>query len=171
MKLQTLFSSKELFFNRPLLPAAGGPIADTLQQALLPVVDHATCSKSDWWGFQVRETMVCAGGDGVVSGCNVSLGISESLKHYVLIYFDICGVWPTYRLVHDAGRLWWPTELPERRRCLGGSRHRQLRLWSQLQFPQEAHRLHQSQRLHRLDQLSEEQTCWFSLKNVLLHQN
>ncbi|KAG8558462.1 hypothetical protein GDO81_017003, partial [Engystomops pustulosus] len=48
-----------------------GPIADNLQQALLPVVDHATCSKSDWWGFQVRQTMVCAGGDGIVSGCNV----------------------------------------------------------------------------------------------------
>lgn len=53
--------------------SAGGPIADILQQALLPVVDHATCSKSDWWGFQVKETMVCAGGDGVMSGCNVSL--------------------------------------------------------------------------------------------------
>lgn len=52
----------------------GGPIADALQQALLPVVDHATCSKSDWWGFQVRETMVCAGGDGVVSGCNGDSG-------------------------------------------------------------------------------------------------
>ncbi|TMS16379.1 Chymotrypsin-C [Larimichthys crocea] len=28
------------------------PIADILQQALLPVVDHATCTKPDWWGFQ-----------------------------------------------------------------------------------------------------------------------
>ncbi|XP_017273308.1 chymotrypsin-like elastase family member 2A [Kryptolebias marmoratus] len=52
----------------------GGPIADILQQAMLPVVDHATCSKSDWWGFQVTETMVCAGGDGVVSGCNGDSG-------------------------------------------------------------------------------------------------
>ncbi|KAJ0064470.1 hypothetical protein NL108_006937, partial [Boleophthalmus pectinirostris] len=48
----------------------GGPIADILQQALLPVVDHATCTLPDWWGSQVKETMVCAGGDGVVSGCN-----------------------------------------------------------------------------------------------------
>ncbi|XP_020501673.2 chymotrypsin-C [Labrus bergylta] len=52
----------------------GGPIADILQQALLSVVDFATCSKSDWWGFQVKDTMVCAGGDGVVSGCNGDSG-------------------------------------------------------------------------------------------------
>lgn len=52
---------------------AGGPIADILQQALLPVVDYPTCSQPDWWGSQVKETMVCAGGDGVVAGCNVSL--------------------------------------------------------------------------------------------------
>ncbi|XP_020789111.1 chymotrypsin-C [Boleophthalmus pectinirostris] len=52
----------------------GGPIADILQQALLPVVDHATCTLPDWWGSQVKETMVCAGGDGVVSGCNGDSG-------------------------------------------------------------------------------------------------
>lgn len=51
---------------------AGGPIADKLQQALMPVADHATCSRLDWWGFAVRTTMVCAGGDGIVAGCNVS---------------------------------------------------------------------------------------------------
>uniref|UniRef100_A0A674KDV1 Peptidase S1 domain-containing protein n=1 Tax=Terrapene triunguis TaxID=2587831 RepID=A0A674KDV1_9SAUR len=51
-----------------------GPISDDLQQALLPVVDHATCSQQDWWGFSVKETMVCAGGDGVVSGCNGDSG-------------------------------------------------------------------------------------------------
>ncbi|XP_055561240.1 chymotrypsin-C isoform X2 [Falco cherrug] len=51
-----------------------GPLADVLQQALLPVVDHATCSKRDWWGSTVRTTMVCAGGDGVVSGCNGDSG-------------------------------------------------------------------------------------------------
>lgn len=52
---------------------AGGPIADKLQQALMPVADHATCSQPDWWGIAVRTTMVCAGGDGIVAGCNVSL--------------------------------------------------------------------------------------------------
>ncbi|KAG7255999.1 hypothetical protein CRUP_014235 [Coryphaenoides rupestris] len=50
------------------------PIADNLQQALLPAVDHATCTKPDWWGGMVRNTMVCAGGDGVVSGCNGDSG-------------------------------------------------------------------------------------------------
>ncbi|XP_035238445.1 elastase 2 like [Anguilla anguilla] len=52
----------------------GGPIADILQQALLPVVDFATCTRPDWWGSQVKDTMVCAGGDGVVSGCNGDSG-------------------------------------------------------------------------------------------------
>ncbi|NXO12410.1 CTRC protein, partial [Oriolus oriolus] len=51
-----------------------GPLADVLQQALLPVVDHETCSKWDWWGSLVRTTMVCAGGDGVVSGCSGDSG-------------------------------------------------------------------------------------------------
>uniref|UniRef100_A0A8C9EJM7 Chymotrypsin C n=1 Tax=Pavo cristatus TaxID=9049 RepID=A0A8C9EJM7_PAVCR len=51
-----------------------GPLAEVLQQALLPVVDYATCSQSDWWGGLVRTSMVCAGGDGVVSGCNGDSG-------------------------------------------------------------------------------------------------
>ncbi|XP_075895143.1 elastase 3 like [Nelusetta ayraudi] len=52
----------------------GGPIADNLQQALMPVADHATCSRLDWWGIAVRTNMVCAGGDGVVGGCNGDSG-------------------------------------------------------------------------------------------------
>ncbi|XP_063001508.1 chymotrypsin-C-like [Elgaria multicarinata webbii] len=52
----------------------GGPIADNLQQALLPVVDHQTCTQRDWWGSMVKTTMLCAGGDGVVSGCNGDSG-------------------------------------------------------------------------------------------------
>ncbi|XP_063032898.1 chymotrypsin-C-like [Melospiza melodia melodia] len=51
-----------------------GPLADALQQALLPVVDYETCSKWDWWGSTVKKTMVCAGGDGIVSGCNGDSG-------------------------------------------------------------------------------------------------
>uniref|UniRef100_A0A8C9L5T2 Chymotrypsin C n=1 Tax=Serinus canaria TaxID=9135 RepID=A0A8C9L5T2_SERCA len=51
-----------------------GPLATILQQALLPVVDYKTCSKWDWWGSLVLETMVCAGGDGIVSGCNGDSG-------------------------------------------------------------------------------------------------
>lgn len=73
------FSLFRLFFFFSSL--ANGPIADILQQALLPVVDYATCSMSDWWGSQVTQNMVCAGGDGVVAGCNVrrSLWLTYSL--------------------------------------------------------------------------------------------
>lgn len=65
---------------------AGGPIADIMQQALLPVVDYSTCSRSDWWGNLVTTNMICAGGDGVVSSCNVSqiLFISPTLKYLSL---------------------------------------------------------------------------------------
>ncbi|KAI3356812.1 hypothetical protein L3Q82_003473 [Scortum barcoo] len=52
----------------------GGPIADILQQALLPVVDYATCSRSDWWGNLVTTNMVCAGGDGLLASCNGDSG-------------------------------------------------------------------------------------------------
>ncbi|XP_023129652.3 chymotrypsin-like elastase family member 2A [Amphiprion ocellaris] len=52
----------------------GGLVADILQQALLPVVDFATCSQYNWWGSMVTESMVCAGGDGVVAGCNGDSG-------------------------------------------------------------------------------------------------
>ncbi|KAF4110055.1 hypothetical protein G5714_009307 [Onychostoma macrolepis] len=51
-----------------------GPIADIMQQALLPVVDYNTCTRSDWWGNLVTNLMVCAGGDGVVSSCNGDSG-------------------------------------------------------------------------------------------------
>lgn len=73
------------------LHTAGGPIADILQQALLPVVDHATCTKPDWWGSQVKDTMVCAGGDGVVSGCNVSLKI---VNDTITLLYTHCTVAP-----------------------------------------------------------------------------
>ncbi|CAL1579536.1 unnamed protein product [Knipowitschia caucasica] len=42
---------------------SGGPQATKLQQALLPVVEHSVCSRSDWWGGSAKTTMVCAGGD------------------------------------------------------------------------------------------------------------
>ncbi|NXE96824.1 CTRC protein, partial [Menura novaehollandiae] len=51
-----------------------GPLADILQQALLPAVDYETCSKWDWWGSLVNTTMVCASGDGIISGCNGDSG-------------------------------------------------------------------------------------------------
>lgn len=59
--------------NNVLSSKAGGPIADILQQARLPVVGMATCKRSDWWGSLVTDNMVCAGGDGVLASCNVSV--------------------------------------------------------------------------------------------------
>ncbi|XP_012517966.1 PREDICTED: chymotrypsin-C [Propithecus coquereli] len=51
-----------------------GPGAAELQQGLQPVVDHATCTGRDWWGSAVQDTMVCAGGDGVISACSEDSG-------------------------------------------------------------------------------------------------
>ncbi|XP_019743514.1 chymotrypsin-like elastase family member 2A [Hippocampus comes] len=51
-----------------------GLLADILQQALLPVVDHDTCSHPDWWGILATDKMVCAGGDGITAGCNGDSG-------------------------------------------------------------------------------------------------
>nr|XP_020144188.1 proproteinase E-like [Microcebus murinus] len=53
--------------------STNGPLPDKLQQALLPVVDYKHCSRLTWWGFSVKKTMVCAGGD-VRSGCNGDSG-------------------------------------------------------------------------------------------------
>uniref|UniRef100_F6ZPY1 Chymotrypsin C n=1 Tax=Equus caballus TaxID=9796 RepID=F6ZPY1_HORSE len=52
----------------------GGPLPDELQKGLQPIVPHATCARFDYWGFLVRRTMVCAGGDGIVSSCNGDSG-------------------------------------------------------------------------------------------------
>ncbi|XP_030641068.1 chymotrypsin-like elastase family member 2A [Chanos chanos] len=58
-----------------------GPGADILQQTLLPVVDHATCSLPDWWYVLATEDMICAGGDGVVAGCNGDSGGPLNCQH------------------------------------------------------------------------------------------
>ncbi|XP_057184308.1 elastase-1-like [Triplophysa rosa] len=50
------------------LCSAGGSLSAVLKQAYLPSVDYQTCSRSDWWGSTVKNTMVCAGG-GENSGC------------------------------------------------------------------------------------------------------
>ncbi|NXI66403.1 CEL2A elastase, partial [Anseranas semipalmata] len=51
-----------------------GALPDELQQGLLLVVDYATCSRPSWWGSTVKSTMVCAGGDGIISSCNGDSG-------------------------------------------------------------------------------------------------
>ncbi|XP_075054110.1 chymotrypsin-like elastase family member 1 [Mixophyes fleayi] len=52
----------------------GGSLPSILQQAPLPVVAHATCSTSSYWGSTVKTSMVCAGGNGVQAGCNGDSG-------------------------------------------------------------------------------------------------
>ncbi|KAM6928617.1 chymotrypsin-like elastase family member 2A [Lycodopsis pacificus] len=54
--------------------STSGPPADILQQALLPVVGHDTCSQPDWWSVLATDKMVCAGGDGITAGCNGDSG-------------------------------------------------------------------------------------------------
>ncbi|GCC31494.1 hypothetical protein chiPu_0009952 [Chiloscyllium punctatum] len=41
---------------------AKGPKPRKMQQALLPVVEHDICSRSDWWATNVMDTMICVGG-------------------------------------------------------------------------------------------------------------
>uniref|UniRef100_I3MD53 Chymotrypsin-like elastase family member 1 n=1 Tax=Ictidomys tridecemlineatus TaxID=43179 RepID=I3MD53_ICTTR len=51
-----------------------GQLAQTLHQAPMPTVDHATCSHPSYWGSAVKTTMMCAGGDGVNAGCQGDSG-------------------------------------------------------------------------------------------------
>ncbi|XP_043961318.1 elastase-1-like [Gambusia affinis] len=51
-----------------------GSVPDKLQVAPLDVVEHAVCSQPEWWGSIALKTMVCAGGDGVISGCQGDSG-------------------------------------------------------------------------------------------------
>uniref|UniRef100_G1TXQ2 Peptidase S1 domain-containing protein n=1 Tax=Oryctolagus cuniculus TaxID=9986 RepID=G1TXQ2_RABIT len=53
--------------------STGGSLLNKLQQAPLPVVDHAHCARLTWWGLLVRRSMVCAG-RGDVSACNGDSG-------------------------------------------------------------------------------------------------
>uniref|UniRef100_A0A8C8BQ10 Peptidase S1 domain-containing protein n=1 Tax=Otus sunia TaxID=257818 RepID=A0A8C8BQ10_9STRI len=51
-----------------------GSVPDTLQEVMMPIVDHKICSQDDWWGSQAKVTMICAGGDGVRAGCSGDSG-------------------------------------------------------------------------------------------------
>ncbi|XP_020821835.1 chymotrypsin-like elastase family member 1 [Phascolarctos cinereus] len=56
------------------LTKTNGQLADNLQEAYLPVVDYDTCSSRSYWGSTVKNTMVCAGGDGLKAGCQGDSG-------------------------------------------------------------------------------------------------
>ncbi|NXK57580.1 CELA1 elastase, partial [Sylvietta virens] len=51
-----------------------GVVSGELQEVMLPVVSHEICSQEDWWGSQAKDTMLCAGGDGVRAGCSGDSG-------------------------------------------------------------------------------------------------
>nr|XP_056720928.1 chymotrypsin-like elastase family member 1 [Euleptes europaea] len=78
-----------------------GPGASVLQQALLPVVSYSTCSTSAYWGSKVKDTMVCAGGDGKGDGCKGDSGGPLNCRvngkyyvHGVLSYGSLpCNYW------------------------------------------------------------------------------
>ncbi|XP_034562071.1 elastase-1-like [Notolabrus celidotus] len=51
-----------------------GTTPEILQVAPIRVVEHSICSQPEWWGTIALKTMVCAGGDGVISGCQGDSG-------------------------------------------------------------------------------------------------
>nr|XP_046227132.1 elastase-1-like [Scatophagus argus] len=51
-----------------------GSVPANLQEAAIPVVEHSVCSQPNWWGSIALKTMVCAGGDGIISGCQGDSG-------------------------------------------------------------------------------------------------
>ncbi|XP_026204466.1 elastase-1-like [Anabas testudineus] len=59
--------------------STGGGMPTRMRQAILPIVDHETCTSSGWWGSTVKTTMICAGG-GAKSGCNGDFGGPLSCK-------------------------------------------------------------------------------------------
>ncbi|TKS87697.1 Chymotrypsin-like elastase family member 1 [Collichthys lucidus] len=71
---QTLPHDYQCFISGWGLMDYMGSVPAILQEAMLPVVAHSVCSQPDWWGSVALETMVCAGGDGVVSGCQGDSG-------------------------------------------------------------------------------------------------
>ncbi|GAA6215014.1 chymotrypsin-like elastase family member 2A [Lates japonicus] len=51
-----------------------GTVPAILQVAPINVVEHSVCSRPEWWGSIALRTMVCAGGDGIISGCQGDSG-------------------------------------------------------------------------------------------------
>ncbi|XP_058506311.1 elastase-1-like [Solea solea] len=51
-----------------------GGVPSIMQEAPIRVVEHKVCSSPNWWGSIALRSMVCAGGDGVISGCQGDSG-------------------------------------------------------------------------------------------------
>ncbi|XP_056220632.1 chymotrypsin-like elastase family member 2A [Seriola aureovittata] len=51
-----------------------GSVPAVLQVAPINVVEHSVCSRPEWWGSIALRSMVCAGGDGIISGCQGDSG-------------------------------------------------------------------------------------------------
>ncbi|MCI4384388.1 hypothetical protein PGIGA_G00038080 [Pangasianodon gigas] len=52
-------------------------LAESLNQARLPIIDHKTCRQKKFWGDRVRESMICAGfrdTDGTPAACQGDSG-------------------------------------------------------------------------------------------------
>lgn len=127
-----------------------------LQVAPLPVVENSVCSQPEWWGSIALKTMVCAGGDGVLSGCQVLLFTITFKLYYLqglaifLIFLFGCDIF------NPLGRLWRSPELFHRR-GMESPWCCQLRSGWHVQPVSKANRLHQSVFLHGLDSLGEPQ--------------
>ncbi|XP_053302181.1 elastase-1 [Pleuronectes platessa] len=50
-----------------------GSMSNQMRSAILPIVNHQTCTSAGWWGSTVKTTMICAGG-GAQSACNGDFG-------------------------------------------------------------------------------------------------
>ncbi|OXB51832.1 UNVERIFIED_CONTAM: hypothetical protein H355_003586, partial [Colinus virginianus] len=76
------------------LTRTNGQLSSVLLQAYLPVVSYSTCSSFTYWGSTVKNTMICAGGDGVHSGCQEAMpsqarmgcsALLEELRQYLIL--------------------------------------------------------------------------------------
>ncbi|KAK4827270.1 hypothetical protein QYF61_016012 [Mycteria americana] len=69
----------------------------TLQEVMLPVVDHEICSQHDWWGSQAKVTMICAGGDGGASGGPLSCYKDNQWQVHGIVSFGLVPYCNTYK--------------------------------------------------------------------------
>jgi len=69
-----MYASIDTFICCLLSCTAHGETPDQLMQALLPVIDRATCNQPQWHNYTVDDSMVCAGyEEGQLGNCYVSI--------------------------------------------------------------------------------------------------